>query len=91
MNDWETEFPLGEIFCESFIIGVLKVSEPRGVRDHGGAAIWPMRERGGGKGSYVSYHGEGHIWEISLVAFRVMKDGNRFLDLDGEITYFWRL
>ena len=26
MNYWETEFALGEIFCESFIIGVLGVS-----------------------------------------------------------------
>jgi len=26
VNDWETEFALGEIFCESFVIGVLRVS-----------------------------------------------------------------
>lgn len=26
MNYWEAEFTLGEIFCESFIIGVLRVS-----------------------------------------------------------------
>jgi hypothetical protein len=29
MNDRKTEFPLGEIFCESFIIGVLRISERR--------------------------------------------------------------
>jgi len=35
MNDGETEFPLGKIFCESFIIGILKISEWKDLESWG--------------------------------------------------------